>query len=103
MKRRWTAATAVVAAVAATVVLPATPANATLCKTTSNAWQYRDVNWFGGVGDHQFTLHADRGYRSYDWYYTDGYGRWWIYGHGAEHPNTPGWILWYHTDCPPPF
>lgn len=103
---RWKAAIAIVAAVAGSVLVAATPASAntvnTLCKTVDNAWQYDQVGYYGGIGAHEFTLHADRGYRSYDVYYRDGYGRWWIGGHGAEHPNNPGWILWYHTNCPPP-
>jgi hypothetical protein len=47
--------------------------------------------------DREFTLHADRGYHSYQIYYLDGHGRWWVAGYGAEHPNNDGFILLEHT------
>lgn len=56
-----------------------------------------EVDYASGVWAHEFTLHASRGYHSYQVYLMNGYNRWWIGGYGAEHPGDNGWILLDHT------
>jgi hypothetical protein len=83
--------------VAASVLLVATPAQAdTVCNLSSNAFQYQAVQASGG-NTYEFTLHAGRGYHSYDIGVRDGQNRLWVYGYGAEHPGNTGWILASHV------
>ena len=71
-----------------------------LCNTTENAPFYAYVGVDGG-SSYLFTLSAGRGFRAAEFIRGDTYGREWIYGHGAEHPDVLGWVLKDHTDCRP--
>jgi hypothetical protein len=97
LRRRIAVAAAALAATGSLALVPTVPAHAdVVCRTVENAVQFNGVNSNGGV-DREFTLHADRGYHSYQIYYLDGHGRWWVAGYGAEHPNNDGFILLEHT------
>ncbi|MDI1463259.1 hypothetical protein QEZ54_19950 [Catellatospora sp. KI3] len=98
MKRTLaTAAAMLMATVAATA--SATPAHAdVLCMTVENAPFYASIDGYGGTG-YLFTLSPGRGFRADGWGYNDAYGRNWIRGHGAEHPDRTGWTLHSHTSC----
>ena len=99
MSRRIKARGAVLLGTSLTVLGAASPAHAdVVCKTSSNAYQYNRVDAYGGVGSQEFTLHADRGFHSYQFYVLDGYNRWWVKGYGAEHPDNDGFILLSHTN-----
>lgn len=76
----------------------ASAADGYLCLTVENAPFYLAVNGSGGAG-YQFTLSPGRGFRANGAGFIDGYGRGWIEGHGAEHPDREGWVLQSHTNC----
>ena len=81
------------------VLVAAPPASADItCTLSSNAHQFDGVDRLGGR-NYEFTLHAGRGFRWYQVSYVDGYGRKWLHGNGAEHPNNSGWILSSHFPC----
>jgi hypothetical protein len=71
-----------------------------LCNTTENAPFYAGFNAGGGT-NYLFTLSPGRGFRAAEVIYGDTYGREWVYGHGAEHPDVDGWVLKAHTNCAP--
>ena len=89
------------ATVGALTMVTAGPAAAAeqLCKTTESAPFYASVDSAGGES-YLFTLSADRGFRATD-LYDDAGNRYWVRGHGAEHPDREGWVLMSHTDCCP--
>jgi len=66
----------------------------------SAASLYSGVGAEGGTG-YLFTLSGGRGFRAIDALYSDNFGRYWVYGHGAEHPDRDGFVLMDHTDCCP--
>ena len=83
--------------VAAGLGVTAGPAAADdVCLLSSNAYQYDGVTGGGGV-NYEFTLHAGRGFHSYQIYFWDNYGRLWVEGYGAEHSGNVGWILKEHV------
>ncbi|MEV4411354.1 hypothetical protein [Catellatospora sp. NPDC049609] len=98
MKRTLATAAAMLAAVAAGTTA-ATPAHAdALCMTKENAPFYASIDGYGGT-NYLFTLSPGRGFRADGAGYNDVYGRNWLRGHGAEHPNRTGWVLHSHTTC----
>jgi hypothetical protein len=94
------AAACAVAVGALTAVGAGTASAAVLCDTTENAPFYAGFGAGGGTS-YLFTLSAGRGFRAAEELYGDTYGREWVYGHGAEHPDVDGWVLKDHTDCRP--
>lgn len=77
---------------------PASADDGILCMTTQDAPFYAGVDGGGGT-NYLFALGADRGFRASGTGMDDGYGREWISGHGAEHPDREGWVLRAHTSC----
>lgn len=70
-----------------------------LCMTKENAPFYDNFNFRDGGTNYLFTLSPNRGFRASGGAGPDDYGRYWISGHGAEHPNREGWVLRSHTTC----
>jgi hypothetical protein len=101
MKKKLAAFAAALAVTAggvtATTALPAS-ADDTLCMTTENAPFYAGRDNSGGT-NYLFTLSAGRGFRYNHNGAFDIYYRFWISGHGAEHPDVEGWVLASHTNC----
>ncbi len=94
----FAAALTVTAAGTTAAALPAS-ADGIVCTTHEDAPFYAGIAETGGTS-YLFTLSPGRGFnyngsRSYD-----DLGRFWISGHGAEHPDVEGWILASHTNCP---
>jgi hypothetical protein len=85
---------------AATAPAHASDAWGILCATISNGYLFASADYPNGGYFYLRTLHAGRGFRYHGYGQTDMYGRWWIYGHGAEDPAQDGWILKAHTNCP---
>lgn len=91
--------TVTVSGVTAVTAVPASADDGILCSTTENAPFYAGVDNSGGT-DYLFTLSAGRGFRYNGSGAFDIYYRFWISGHGAEHPDVEGWVLASHTNCP---
>ncbi len=69
-----------------------------VCTTIEDAPFYAGMNDGGGTS-YLFTLSAGRGFSTTAAFFYDSYGRYWISGHGAEHPDREGWVLAAHTNC----
>ncbi|MGH3376217.1 MAG: hypothetical protein ACRDP6_15895 [Actinoallomurus sp.] len=69
-----------------------------VCLTTESAPFYAGMDNGGGTS-YLFTLSAGRGFSTSGAFFYDGYGRYWLAGHGAEHPDREGWVLAAHTTC----
>ena len=69
-----------------------------LCNTIESAPFYAGMNNGGGTS-YLFTLSPGRGFATSGAFFYDSYGRYWLAGHGAEHPDREGWVLAAHTTC----
>ncbi len=69
-----------------------------VCTTIESAPFYAGMDNGGGTS-YLFTLSAGRGFSTTAAFFYDSYGRYWISGHGAEHPDREGWVLAAHTNC----
>ncbi len=93
-------AAAAAATIGALTMATAGPAAADqLCQTTENAPFYDSIS-SGGGESYLFTLSGGRGFNATG-LYSDASNRYWVHGHGAEHPDREGWVLMAHTDCCP--
>lgn len=99
-KVRAAAAVAATAlAVAGLTAAAATPAMAdsSVCITNSPTPQYQGFYGYGGVG-HMLTHSEGRGFRIYHLYGGSDIPTW-AYGHGAQYPNSPGWVRADRLSC----